>query len=163
MIDTLFDDGRTPLMIAAQYGKIDTVRCLLDLKADIMKQRRKLTAMHFAAMYGHADVLMLLLEHTGGADVDSFASTSNNTPLMLAVRYGHTEVVKLLLDKGADARRGDGHGWTSLHRAATAGRTELVELLLEKVRDLSVKFFDENERLKGTAHARIPLLDVSLY
>ena len=124
-------------MIAAQYGKIDAVRCLLNLKADITKQRRQLSAVHFAAQYGHKDVLELLLEHTGDADVD-FEATSDNTPLMFAVRYGHTEVVKLLIEKGANVSRGDKKVWHSLHRAATAGRTELVELLLEKVSDLLV-------------------------
>ena len=132
-INSEFDDGRTPLLVAAQYGRITAVRCLLEMKADVMHKRRELTAMHMAAQYGHRDVLDLLLQHTNDMDVD-FTHAASNTPLMLAVRYGHAEVVQLMLEKGANINRGDRSGWHSLHRAANAGHTDLVEILLDKVR-----------------------------
>ena len=55
--------GRTPLVIASYYGKLDTVKVLLNTKGvDVnMGTDFGATALHFAAHRGHFDVVKLLL------------------------------------------------------------------------------------------------------
>ncbi|TGL88781.1 hypothetical protein EHQ68_09090 [Leptospira congkakensis] len=67
-----------------------------------------LTPLHYAAEYGHLDLVKKLIEK--GADVNAESGTFSEfgakegyqTPLHLAVKYGHIEVAKYLISKGAD-------------------------------------------------------------
>ncbi|XP_037519824.2 LOW QUALITY PROTEIN: ankyrin repeat, SAM and basic leucine zipper domain-containing protein 1-like [Rhipicephalus sanguineus] len=72
----------------------------------------------------------ILLKH--GAEPD-LAGRDGTTPLMLAAREGHCQLIELLLDRGADAKRLDGQGWTSLSWAAYAGQGRAARFLLMKV------------------------------
>ena len=57
------------------------------------------TALHWAAQWGHADVVKRLLE--AGADIESPGSGGGLTPLAIAASHDHYEVAKTLLDHGA--------------------------------------------------------------
>ncbi len=52
----------------------------------------------FAARYGHADVVRLLLD--AGADVNA-KDEWNETALMFAAMSGHEDIVQLLTEAGA--------------------------------------------------------------
>ena len=68
------------------------------------------TALRFAAQFGHVDLARLLLDR--GAKVDA-ASKDGMTPLMAAAEAGQAEAVALLLARGADANARAGAGGTT--------------------------------------------------
>ena len=62
-IDAESPNGSTPLMLAAQYGRFETVRLLLEAGADItIRNQRGLNAVDFAALRDNPDVKRYLHE-----------------------------------------------------------------------------------------------------
>jgi ankyrin repeat protein len=119
--------GRTPLMHAAAFGNVETLRVLLDAGAEVnARNRADATALLWAA--GDPEKARLLIER--GADV-KMQSKQGRTPLMVAAsRPGNSAVVALLLAKGADPRAQDRLGTTVLSLASRFGDLESVKLLL---------------------------------
>jgi len=107
-IDARDRGGRTPLLLAAQSGKLGAIRLLLEAGADPNAEskdgERPLTA---AMLYGTPAVVQVLVDH--GAEVNFF-DQGHDTPLMCAVGYGSPKMLELLLKAGADpsTRRADG-------------------------------------------------------
>ena len=93
-----------------------------------LDHKRGGTALHFAAMNGHSNVVKLLLE--AGADKDA-VDRDWMTPLHWAARIGDLESVKLLLEAGANKNATNEYFVTALHYAAKFGHLEVVKLLLE--------------------------------
>ena len=85
------------------------------------------TAFFWAAYYGHAEVVKLLLTE-GNAEVDK-SDNDGVTPLYTAVQNGKTEVVKLLLRGGADANIKTNAGHKPLAIAKSKGHQAIVALL----------------------------------
>jgi len=103
------------------------------------KQPQKdMTPLHWAAAYGHVEVVKLLLDNN--ADVNASRTNDGTTSLYIAAYNGRTEVVKLLLDNNADvnASRTD-DGTTPLYIAAQYGHTEVVNLLLDNNADVNAR------------------------
>jgi hypothetical protein len=89
----------SPLHCAAYIGDLETVRVLVDLKADISAVAQAFwTPLQLASIGGHSEVARMLIEH--GADVDA-KDGGGQTPLQVALGGGHDEMVKLLLQYGA--------------------------------------------------------------
>lgn len=74
------------------------------------------TALMWAAMAGHSDIVSLLLDK--GADQDARDKHHGMTALMHAAREGRTDVVELLLGRGAQIDAWDEEGRTALFLAA---------------------------------------------
>lgn len=95
------------------------------------------TALHYAALNGHNEVALFLLELGARHDIetqDGFA-----TPPHLATRRGHWQVANLLLQLGANPNRGTGDlGATPLHVAARSGHLAILKLLLKAKAEISV-------------------------
>lgn len=90
-------DGSTPLMYAAVYGDLDSMRMLIERGADVNAANQAgATALMWAA--DDAEKTRLLLEH--GADPNG-ASATGRTAIRIALGYQRSAVVKLLLDHGA--------------------------------------------------------------
>lgn len=76
------------------------------------------TALHFAAFWGHVDMVRFLLEEVGLAvDATDFAG---DTPLHDAAAHGHTEVARLLVASGADVAARNGAGASAREVAENA-------------------------------------------
>ena len=82
-------------MSAAYGGRAEIVRDLLDAGANInIRDNDGWTALMFAAMHGHTDVVRTLVARDG-INIDH-ASESGWMALMLAAHYGHQEIEVLI-------------------------------------------------------------------
>lgn len=97
-----FMGGQTWLGYACQKGKLAAVQCLLTLGArpEIGDKHDGAQPICSAARFGHADIVVLLLQHGVPLEVD--ASVRN--PLFAAVVGRSPESVELLLAAGIDSR-----------------------------------------------------------
>ena len=95
--DTL---GRTPLILSATKGYLELAKIFIESDADIrIKDKNyKRTALHFAALNGHLNIVAELLKN--GADMNE-KDGAGKTPLDYANKYGHERVAKLLKSLGA--------------------------------------------------------------
>jgi ankyrin repeat protein len=93
--------GRTPLCIAAKFGRTDVVKALLAKGADInMKDRHShnRTALILAVDNGHIDTVKALLAE--GADLNA-RDKFGETALACAKRCGHMKIARSLKEAGA--------------------------------------------------------------
>jgi len=128
--------GMTPLMKASANGNTETVRLLLDYKANV--NDRYNAPLILASRYGNIEIVKMLLDNNA---IVNITNKEFSTPLMWASRNGETKIVKLLLDRGAGINSIDKHGETPLILASCYGRydrKETVKLLLKHDADINV-------------------------
>ena len=121
-----------PLLDAARRGELEAVRELIRRGADVDGVRGDgMTALHFAAERGHAEVARALID--AGAAVGAGTRIGRYAPLHLAARGGHGTIVARLLEAGADPNAATTNsGVTTLHLAAgTVNGAATVTALLE--------------------------------
>ena len=119
---TAFLEQETPrianhrLWQAAEIGEDDEIRLVAAyLDADVNSSNPvafSLTALHYAALHGHASTVALL--ESMGADVNA-CDAFDSRPLHYAADAGHGKVVELLLQLGAHAFAENMFGRTALH------------------------------------------------
>ena len=132
----------SPLADAAMKGDKDAIKTLLKQGADVgVAQGDGMTALHWAAERGDADMAQLLI--VAGANVQAVTRIGLYTPLHLAAKSGSTDVVKAIINAGADVNaKADPSGATPLHLAALAGSAPVINLLADAKADVNAK---ENE------------------
>ena len=119
----------TPLLRAAMQPEPAAVAVLLAAGAKVGARSAKLDApLHVAAATGHAAVLGLLLEESGG-DLE-LTNKAGCTALVLAAAAGQLECLCVLLGAGAAVGAADKHGQAALHHAALKNQCAAAELLL---------------------------------
>lgn len=127
-VNTIDEEKRTALMLAAFNGHTTTVKILLDHGAKLSERDSMgRTALMFAATGDNAAACEALL--TAGADVNATDAGEGFTPLMHAASEGQLEVVTLLLKHNADRDRRDIDGDTAKSFAEQNGHTEVVQAL----------------------------------
>lgn len=140
----------TPLHIAAMTGSHSIVEKLIagGSRAVNVGARNSITALHFAAMWNHAETARVLL--TSWAFVD--ARNSNYwTPLHFAALRNSTRVARVLLSSEADINAVDCDHWTPLHFATLYNHTEVVRTLLSSGANVTVKAIYTGIKLSTTA------------
>ncbi|GFF62754.1 hypothetical protein IFM47457_01977 [Aspergillus lentulus] len=126
---------RTPLSWAAQEGRINIIKLLLQTETSVDdKDATGRTPLSRASGNGHEAVAELLISK--GADVN--AGNYGKPPLLHAVEEGHEEVAKLLINKGADVNAGKYYCWTPLYCAIEKGYQEVAKLLINMGADTNV-------------------------
>mmetsp|Transcript_38574 Transcript_38574/g.39262 ORF Transcript_38574/g.39262 Transcript_38574/m.39262 type:complete len:192 (-) Transcript_38574:130-705(-) len=84
----------TPLHISARYGHIEVVRVMLPVSEINKQDQYGFTALHYATVNTHNNIVKLLLEH--GA-MHSITSKAGSTALDLAQSMKTEDIIKLLL------------------------------------------------------------------
>jgi len=116
---------------AAMRRDRETVQALVREGADVnAAQGDGMTALHWAAVNGDADMAKLLLY--AGANTEAVTRHGGHTALNVAAREGRAEVVTVLLDAGANANTSSSSGVTPLHHAALGGSAEATRALLAR-------------------------------
>ncbi len=119
-----------PMADAAMRGDAEAVRALLADGADVNAAHGDgMTALHWAALNGNAEIARLLIG--AGAVLGADTRLGAHTPLHVAARAGHGEIVAILAGAGADAAALTETGAAPLHFAAAAGDVRAVTALLE--------------------------------
>jgi ankyrin repeat protein len=122
----------TPLTAAAQRGRVEVMRYLMEEGAQVdLRDTFDWTPLERACQRGHIQAVSLLIAH--GADTAT-ANEFGLPPLMFASGQGHTDVVTLLLAHGCsdiDDQDGEDRHWTALHHACAGGYAAVVRVLVE--------------------------------
>ena len=93
-IDSVTNEGVTPLMIAAAHDKLQAAKYLLKHGADPSLQSNKgCNVLHFASQGGNPEVIELILGHV--PSIDSITK-EGVTPLMIAAANGKLQAVSIL-------------------------------------------------------------------
>lgn len=124
--------ARLDVFEAAAFGEVDRLAELLADEPALTASYSAdgFTPLHFAAFFGHADAVRLILEH--GAEVDAFGrGWMTGTALHSATSRSRTAVTQLLLEAGANPNARQSQGWTPLHSAAHNGDAAGCALLLD--------------------------------
>ena len=109
---------------AATKGNLQKVKQLIENLADVNALNKNgYTALMFASLNGHTDIVKLLIEK--GANIDAGINLENETALMFSSKNGHIDVVKTLLEKGADVKIRDSASRTAVDYAKTPEMREL--------------------------------------
>ena len=154
--------GRTPLIVAAAYGKVDIMQLLISKGASTeLRDKSGYTAalltsqsaknmkdvfcnnntLQWAAALGDVDTVKNLLENQ--FDINC-VNSKMQTALWWATWGGKLPIVQLLLRLGADLNVQDKQwGWSPLHVAARWGYGEIVAVLVQHGARLALRD-DEN-------------------
>jgi hypothetical protein len=129
----------TPLIESAGRGMARTVGEVLKTDKSSIELKggnATATALYYAAVCEHADIVKLLLDH--GADANT-QDEQGWSAVYMASMYGCTEVVEMLIRKGADPNSTDNDGKTAIHIAVQYKRVETVRALLDLGADPFIK------------------------
>jgi ankyrin repeat protein len=129
--------GPSDVANAAQSKDAAAVRKLIKEGADVNgAQGDGMTALHWAALNGDAELAQLLL--FAGANVGAKTRIGGYTPLHLAAQVGHANVIAPLVAAGAPVTAATATGATALMHAAHSGSTDAVRILVENGADPNV-------------------------
>lgn len=125
-LDQRAKNGDTAIMLAAYLEQKETVLRLIEAGAQVNQQGW--TALHYAAVVGHLDIVEMLIAHYAYIDAET---PNKTTPLMLAARRGEMNVVKFLIAEGADISLKNMLGWTAYDFAVESEKRDIATLLQE--------------------------------
>lgn len=130
--------SRAPIADAAQSKETATVRKLIKEGGDVnAAQGDGMTALHYAALNGDADLAQMLLY--AGANVGAKTRIGGYTPLHLAAQVGNANVIAPLVAAGSQVSSLTATGATALMHAAHSGNADAVRILIENGADPNVK------------------------
>lgn len=135
-----WNDGNTPLGLAAAKGYMDIVILLIKSDAKIeVRNGLDHTPLMLAVINGHKDVAIQLIKE--GAKTEA-RDRFDHTPLMLAVTEGRKDMAILLLENGCDIEAMDDDGMTPLLLAMENHHTDVVVQLLKRGCDFEARDVD---------------------
>jgi uncharacterized protein len=126
--------GNTVLMIASRLGHKDVVAALIGRAQVARMSAHGDTALNFAALNGHVEIVKLLVEN--GAPV---SPATGWTPLHYAAFENRTAVINYLLTKDANKDALAPNGYTALMLAARNGHLDAATALLHADADLGIR------------------------
>ena len=155
-IEAVDSVGLTALLYAATQGRLDVVKTLIALGAEVNAAPGSLVSPLSGCVltrsYKHLDVTQALIN--AGADVNAPSRTEDGRPtetfLMAAASSGNLEAVAMLLQAEADPNTVTLTG-TALTAAIQAGAAEVVGLLMSAGADPTICLPNDPDRLGATS------------
>jgi len=147
--------SRTPLIVAAHFGRHEAARTLLRLGANPNAlDHQRYDMLTIAAVKNDLEMLKIALD--GGANPRVTTSPYDGTALIAAAHRGNVEVVRTLIYAGAPLDRVNNLGWTALLEAVVLGNggkdhTAVVAALVKAGADPNIA---DRQRKTALAHAR---------
>mmetsp|Transcript_35459 Transcript_35459/g.89320 ORF Transcript_35459/g.89320 Transcript_35459/m.89320 type:complete len:514 (+) Transcript_35459:111-1652(+) len=122
--------GLTPLMVAAERGRVEVLTLLIEKRADLeVRDPSGWTALMHAIQGQRLDAVRLLLDSRASVNVISKADGAF-TPLALAAAGARPDLCSLLLNVGARTETKDEEGRKAIHHAAKRGNGAALVALL---------------------------------
>jgi uncharacterized protein len=131
-----FNDGHTPLHVAARDGHTAIVKELLAAGADVNAVEPTFGAvpLHKATYNGHGEITGMLARQPG-VNLDYPGPSNGYTPLLDALWHGFDECARVLIEAGArlDWRGHDGADALALAREVLGERHNITKLIEDKL------------------------------
>jgi ankyrin repeat protein len=142
----------------AAVGDADGLRARLAAEPEALHARAPdgFTALHYAAFFGGAGAVRVLLEAGAAPDADA-ENPLRVRPLHSAAARGDRAAAQLLLEAGAEPNPRQQGGYTPLHAAAHSDDAELAALLLAHGADPALQT-DDGRDARALAGARVAAL-----
>eukprot|EP01094_Clydonella_sp_ATCC50884_P026347 TRINITY_DN7194_c2_g1_i1.p1 TRINITY_DN7194_c2_g1~~TRINITY_DN7194_c2_g1_i1.p1 ORF type:complete len:218 (+),score=45.96 TRINITY_DN7194_c2_g1_i1:294-947(+) len=151
------------LLQAAQDGDVPRLVASLDARPGIVNKSDEdgYTALHFAVLKGHLDLVRVLLARD--ADVDS-VDKSQWQPIHCAALKGRGECVEMLLQAGANVNAETSTGCTPMHYAAAWGHTDILRTLIEAGGNVNAQtlFLEQTPLLMASEKGQIECVNLLL-
>jgi ankyrin repeat protein len=150
--DVATQEGKTPLILAAEAGRVEAVSLLVQNHAQVDYGDN--AAIQVAALHGHIPTLRTLADHGADVTVGLFSAILGEqreavafllnrgakwdhvfqpvgmNALQAAAVQGQTDIIEILLKNGANPNAGADCDKRAIYLAAMSGRAEAVEILL---------------------------------
>ncbi|XP_056093700.1 ankyrin and armadillo repeat-containing protein [Rhinichthys klamathensis goyatoka] len=124
--------GLTAMHLAAQCGSLESLNCLLALRADYkLVDKRGWMAIHFAAFYGQVACIRALCRKDPTLLEMKTPAEYGSSPLLLSATSGSVEALDVLLSTGANWREEDSKGNNTVHLAALYFHTDVLRHLIQ--------------------------------
>ena len=138
MVHTILIASAEQIVEAAKNGDLQTVKTILAQDPSKLNTTDgdNYTALHWACMRAHWDVVKYLIEK--GADLN-LVGGDGGTQINWAVHHDNVEIVKLMVEKGAKLNIRNQWGMTELHTAIWRGCIHVVEYLLDHGSDPMIR------------------------
>ncbi len=122
------NSGLFPLGVALCFGKINAVKKLVELGADLQaRDQWNITALHYGVISDNSELIAYIV----GKDRTLLEAKTQEgeTPLLTAARVGKCEALKKLIELGADVFAVDSNGNTALHLATIEKKYDIISRL----------------------------------
>jgi ankyrin repeat protein len=133
--DDAVSSAQAQLWQGATTGSVRDVTAALAARAVVdAPDSARMTALGIAALYGHLDVVRLVLAAGASPTLDQ----GGETPLTVAAHAGHAAIVDALVVAGASVNAKDRDGMAPLIAAAASNRTAAMAALLARGADVNI-------------------------
>ncbi len=133
-IDSIDNEGRTPLLATIKTGSSCGVKILLVAGANIfIKDNNGLNSLHYTVKHKRKFVLRSLLEMPQASELVTDCDKKGSSPLHLALNLGQNNLVAIMVTSAAEQLKDvkDVNGNNYLHLAAESGDWKALSILLD--------------------------------
>lgn len=138
LIDSKDKNGYNPVATSSIYGFNDTVKKLVEYKANInIQDKNGLTPLIYAIEQDNKELANFLIEN--GADLNMAEKEYDRTPIFFSIENKNTNITEILISKGANVNAVDKNGVTPLNIAIKEdGNIDIIKLLVKNKADLNI-------------------------